>query len=521
MSGDRFHAVLIGLSGWKLWAVAGLLGAIGSLAFAPTYMVPVLVPALTGLLLFCTSAASLRAAFLIGWWFGFGHFVAGFYWVGNSFVVADVGVFAGILAVAALAATAALSIALVGAVCNIARLSGVPQVVLFASLWTLAEWGRSFFILGGFPWNLIGYVWGFSDNMIQLAAVTGVFGVSAVTVFCAASPVTLVRSEQPIAWRRWTWIGVAAVGLSAIWAGGALRLSNVSLDVVEDVRLRIVQANIAQHHKWLPDLREAHFAEHLMLTQVPATQQITHVIWPETATPYAVDWNPPIREMIGSATPPEGLLITGAISMSEKGEEPLRIWNSLHAISFAGDIVGSYKKMRLVPFGEYVPLRDWLPFAKLVHGSRDYSRGTGQRTLDLPGLPSVGPLICFEAIFPGDVIDESRRPEWLLNLTNDAWYGNSAGPYQHLVQTKFRSVEEGLPLIRAANTGISAAIDAHGRVVASLGLGETGVLDTELPMPLIEATFYGQHGNIPIVLFVVLLVAVTLVGGAQRRTLGE
>ena len=177
--------------------------------------------------------------------------------------------------------------------------------------------------------------------------------------------------------------------------------------------------------------------------------------------------------------------------------------------------------MRLVPFGEYVPLRDWLPFAKLVHGSRDYSRGTGQRTLDLPGLPLVGPLICFEAIFPGDVIDESRRPEWLLNLTNDAWYGNSAGPYQHLVQTKFRSVEEGLPLIRAANTGISAAIDAHGRVIASLGLGETGVLDTGLPMPLIEATFYGQHGNIPIMLFVVLLVVVTLVGGAQRRTLGE
>jgi len=348
-----------------------------------------------------------------------------------------------------------------------------------------------------------------------------VFGLSAVTVFCAASPVTLVMSEQTIVWRRWAWIGAAAVGLSAIWAGGALRLSNASLDVVEDVRLRIVQANISQHHKWLPDLRKTHFAEHLALTQVPAKRQVTHVIWPETATPYALEWNPPIREIIGSATPPKGLLITGAIGMSDKGEEPLRIWNSLHAISFVGDIVGSYNKMRLVPFGEYVPLRDWLPFTKLTRGSRDYSRGTGQRTLDLPGLPSVGPLICFEAIFPGDVVDKSRRPEWLLNLTNDAWYGNSAGPYQHLVQTKFRSVEEGLPLIRAANTGISAVIDAYGRVVATLGLGETGVLDTGLPMPLIGPTFYSQHGNIPILFFVVLLVAVTLVGGAQRSEIDE
>jgi apolipoprotein N-acyltransferase len=139
----------------------------------------------------------------------------------------------------------------------------------------------------------------------------------------------------------------------------------------------------------------------------------------------------------------------------------------------------------------------------------------------LPGLPLVGPLICFEAIFPGDVVDKSRRPEWLLNLTNDAWYGNSAGPYQHLVQTKFRSVEEGLPLIRAANTGISAVIDAYGRVVATLGLGETGVLDTGLPMPLIGPTFYSQHGNIPILFFVVLLVVVTLVGGAQRSEIDE
>ncbi|PPR38256.1 MAG: hypothetical protein CFH35_01175, partial [Alphaproteobacteria bacterium MarineAlpha9_Bin5] len=371
-------------------------------------------------------------------------------------------------------------------------------------------------VLGGFPWNLMGYVWGFSDNMIQVAAVTGVFGMSAVTVFGAAVALTVVKVDGRFALRRWIWVGVAAAGLTAIWAGGALRLSNAHEDMVEGVRLRIVQANIAQHHKWLPDLRKAHFAEHLALTQMAAMQRITHVIWPETATPYALGRDDRIRQMIGAVTPPDGLLITGAIRISKGEEAPQRIWNSLRAISVSGDIVGSYDKMRLVPFGEYVPLRDWLPIDKLVEGSRDYSRGNAERTLELEGLPLVGPLICFEVIFPGSVVDKTKRPQWLLNLTNDAWYGNSTGPYQHLVQARFRSVEEGLPLIRAANTGISAAVDAYGRVVTSLGLGERGVLDTGLPVALVGGTFYGKYGNFPVLFAVGLIFAIALVGGTRR-----
>ena len=513
---ERLHAALVQLSGVRQWGVSALLGAIGSLAFAPFHLVFALVPALTGLLWFVTSVSSRRAAFAIGWWFGVGHFVAGFYWVGQAFRAADIGVWWGSVAVGALAAASALSIAVVAVACNAVRVTGVGQVAVFASLWTFAEWGRSFVVLGGFPWNLMGYVWGFSDNMIQVAAVTGVFGISAVTVFGAAVALTVVKVDGRFALRRWIWVGVAAVGLTAIWAGGALRLSNAHEDMVEGVRLRIVQANIAQHHKWLPDLRKAHFAEHLALTQMAAMQRITHVIWPETATPYALGRDDRIRQMIGAVTPPDGLLITGAIRISKGEEAPQRIWNSLRAISVSGDIVGSYDKMRLVPFGEYVPLRDWLPIDKLVEGSRDYSRGNAERTLELEGLPLVGPLICFEVIFPGSVVDKTKRPQWLLNLTNDAWYGNSTGPYQHLVQARFRSVEEGLPLIRAANTGISAAVDAYGRVVTSLGLGERGVLDTGLPVALVGGTFYGKHGNFPVLCAMGLIFAIALVGGTRR-----
>ena len=516
MWAERLHAALVQLSGVRQWGVSALLGAIGSLAFAPFHLVFALVPALTGLLWFVTSVSSRRTAFAIGWWFGVGHFVAGFYWVGQAFRAADIGVWWGSVAVGALAAASALSIAVVAAACNAVRVTGVGQVAVFASLWTFAEWGRSFVVLGGFPWNLMGYVWGFSDNMIQVAAVTGVFGISAVTVFGAAVAVTVVKVDGRFALRRWIWVGVAAAGLTAIWAGGALRLSNAHEDMVEGVRLRIVQANIAQHHKWLPDLRKAHFAEHLALTQMAAMQRITHVIWPETATPYALGRDDRIRQMIGAVTPPDGLLITGAIRISKGEEAPQRIWNSLRAISVSGDIVGSYDKMRLVPFGEYVPLRDWLPIDKLVEGSRDYSRGNAERTLELEGLPLVGPLICFEVIFPGSVVDKTKRPQWLLNLTNDAWYGNSTGPYQHLVQARFRSVEEGLPLIRAANTGISAAVDAYGRVVTSLGLGERGVLDTGLPVALVGGTFYGKHGNFPVLCAMGLIFAIALVGGTRR-----
>ena len=518
---ERLYVALVRFPGPWRRAISFLLGAVGSLAFAPYYLFPVLVLSLTGLLWLVASASNWRAAFAVGWWFGLGHFLVGFYWVGKAFTIADVGVAAGIIAVSFLASASALATGAVALASYSFGLAGIGQVAVFAILWTLAEWGRSFLVLGGFPWNLIGYVWGFSDEMIQVAALIGVFGISAVTVFAAAAPATALKGNNLSHLSRWAWAVVAAIGLGAVWVGGSFRLSNAQDDMVVGVQLRIVQANIAQDHKWLPDRREAHFAQHLELTQRPATRRITHVIWPETATPYALGRNSGAREIIGRVTPPDGLLITGAVRASKEGERPQRIWNGLRAISASGDIAGSYDKMRLVPFGEYVPFRDWLPIETLVEARQDFSRGHGPRTLELKGLPPMGALICFEAIFPGAVVDKRDRPEWLLNLTNDAWYGNSAGPYQHLVQARFRSVEEGLPLMRSANTGISAAIDGYGRVLASLELGERGILDTGLPAALVGGTFYGKYGDTPVLFGMGLIFVLALLGrrrGARGNT---
>jgi apolipoprotein N-acyltransferase len=191
-----------------------------------------------------------------------------------------------------------------------------------------------------------------------------------------------------------------------------------------------------------------------------------------------------------------GLIITGALRAQLREGLPPSIWNSLLAVAPDGEILGSYDKFHLVPFGEYVPMHDVLPFiSKFTPGIQDFTAGPGPRTLRLPGLPPVGPLICYEIIFPGQVVDAADRPEWLLNLTNDGWYGISSGPYQHFVSARLRAVEEGLPVVRAANTGISGVVDPYGRVLAQTQLGETAVLDADLPRPLAKRTPYALLGD--------------------------
>jgi len=239
------------------------------------------------------------------------------------------------------------------------------------------------------------------------------------------------------------------------------------------------------------------------------------VIWSETANPFPLERFPDVRAAIGSVAPAGGLVITGVLRTDPPTGQPQQVWNSLAAVDHAGTVVATYDKSHLVPFGEYVPLHRLLPFiSKFTPGIMDFSAGPGRQTLRLPGLPPVGPLICYEVIFPGEVVDRSDRPQWLLNLTNDGWYGISAGPYQHFAMARLRAVEEGLPLVRAANTGISGVVDAYGRVLARTQLGTVAVLDVDLPRPAPELTTYARFGNATLG---VLLALAALVGVALRR----
>ncbi|MBL6942445.1 MAG: apolipoprotein N-acyltransferase [Rhodospirillales bacterium] len=509
----RLYLRVIALVGWRCWALAFLLGVLGAGAMAPLHGVFLLVPALSGLLWLVFSRFTARAAFGVGWWFGFGHFTAGLYWVANALLtypdrfgwLAPFAVFglAGVLALFPAGVTILTRM-------SARQCSGIGRVLVFAALWTTFEWVRSW-AFTGFPWNLIGSVWTFSDPMIQFAALAGVYGLGLLTVIVAAMPALLAGGED------WTSRGsparaltVTALVLVVVWAGGAGRLSGASVDRVPDVRLRLVQPNVDQKLKWDRQHRSSNFNDQLTMSVAPPSpgaNMPTHVIWAETAATYFIAKDGNVRKALAGATPRGGLLMTGAPRTSTQSEAVYRVWNSFQVIDEEARIVGTYDKSHLVPFGEYMPFRRILNFAKITDGATDFSPGTGPRTLRLKGLPPVSPLICYEVIFPGEVVDSRDRPGWLLNLTNDGWYGVSSGPYQHFAAARLRAVEQGLPLVRVANTGISGVVDGYGRVVAKLGLAKKGVLDSALPSAL-GAPLYSRVGDW-IVLLLVLLVAGT------------
>ncbi len=501
---------LAGLTGWRRHGVAALCGVTAAAALPPLNLVPLLVPAFTALLWLLDGARRPRHAALIGWTFGFGHMAAGLYWVGIAFLV-DAARFGLIMpfAVAGLAAGMAIFPALAVYAVAATGWRGPARVVLLATAWLLLEWLRSW-ILTGFPWNLMGTVWSAVPDMLQLAALTGVWGLSLLTVLAAAAPAVLAERRG-----RGGRVFVAAVfGLvGLVWAGGALRLAAAPAPgtaVVPDVRLRLVQASIPQALKWQPEMRRRNIDQQRQLSLRPGPAPVTHVIWPETAVSYLLDQDPDLRRVLAEIVPPDGLLITGTPRGSEDTGE-FRLWNSLQALDSRGEIVATYDKHHLVPFGEYTPLRRVLGALKLTVGSTDFSAGPGPATLALPGLPAVSPLICYEAIFPGQVVAPGARPGWLLNVTNDGWFGNSSGPYQHFASARLRAVEEGLPLIRAANSGISAVVDPYGRVLGRLGFNQVGVLDTALPTPISRGTPYALLGNWVVAVLILTALSFTLI----------
>ncbi len=517
------------LSPWRARGTALLLGALAALAMPPIYAVPVLIISFSGLLLLVDRAPRFAAAVGLGWCFAFGYFVVGLYWVANALLAVSASFgwllpFAVAGAVGGLSALLAAFPALAIGVARILWPHGPSRILVLAISWTVFEWLRGW-VLTGFPWNLVGYSWAFSDQMNQVAAVTGIWGLSLVTVAAAALPALLVDwSGAPPGHSGARQRGYAATAciaggvavLAAIWAGGWLRLSGAADDVVPGVRLRLVQANVDPSIKGDASLGTDILALHLRLTaDTPGFDRVTHAIWAETANPFPLERFSDARMAIADAAPKGGSVITGVLRTDPPSGRFKEIWNSMAAVDSAGRIVGTYDKFHLVPFGEYVPLHRVLPFvSKFTPGIMDFSAGPGPRTLRLPGLPPVGPLICYEVIFPGQVVDRSDRPEWLVNLTNDGWYGISTGPYQHLASARLRAVEEGLPVVRVANTGISGIIDAYGRVRAQTTLGEPGVLDGELPKPLPALTPYARWGDAVAGLSLVIL---SLAALALRR----
>jgi apolipoprotein N-acyltransferase len=369
-------------------------------------------------------------------------------------------------------------------------------------------------LLTGFPWNLIGSVWAFHAPMMQGLALFGAYGLSLVTVCAAVAPAALADAGASTR-TRWSSFGLGIALVAVVWIGGAVRFVGAPLDTVPGVRLRLVQPDVAQSLKWQPELRAEIMQRLLSMSAQPSDgPRPTHIIWPETAVPVFLEHSPLDLAAIGKVTPPDGALITGAPRIRRTGdrENAVQLWNSIHVIDAQGRIRANYDKFHLVPFGEYMPLPAFLGRLALAADRTDFSPGPGPVTLAIAGAPPASPLICYEAIFPAHVTapweDGAVRPQWLLNVTNDAWFGISSGPYQHLASARMRAVEEGIPLVRAANNGVSGVYDAYGRVRAEAGLGRRAVVDADLPTATPGVTLYSRYGNYT--LSVVLLIYVVV-----------
>jgi len=509
MAGHRLAMTVALMMGWKRQILAFILGALAALGFAPYHFLMAPFLAFMLLIWLLDGCRTPRSAFATGWSFSFGQFLAGLYWVTQGIVVFSDQLFwfvpiVLIILPGGLALFPATAISLYKWITRRYRISRVASLIIFALLWVTAEWLRGH-VLSGFPWNLMATIWGDSPGVLQIVSLVGAYGLSLLTVFWLIVLSSLINptsdpDHQPKG-QAATTVVMAMVGFVALGLWGGHRLATATVSFVPDVQIRILQPNIPQQDKWARDKREANLQLHLMMQTAPGqtasgAAPITHVIWPETSASFFLDRSPRELSLIAKATPAKGLTLVGTPRRSGGGDggEQIQLWNSLQAVNEGGEIVATYDKTHLVPLGEYVPLRGILPFAKAVYGETDYSAGTGPVTLHLSGLPPVSPLICYESIFPGAVVNRQDPAAWLLNITNDAWFGTSTGPYQHLLAARLRAIEEGLPLIRSAASGISAVIDPWGRILTSLPLVTKGNIDTGLPQPA-PRTIYARFAD--------------------------
>jgi apolipoprotein N-acyltransferase len=503
-------------------------GAFAALALAPLFVWPAIFVSFPLLVLLLDGRVGeargrVRRFFHTGWLFGFGYFLAGLWWVGSAFLV-DAETFAWLLPVAVMALPAGMALfwGLAAALASFAWREGKHaswgQIIVLACAFAIGEFLRGT-VLTGFPWNLIGYAAMPSPLAMQSASLIGAYGVSALTVFAACLPVLVLKHGG--------WRGVVptlAALIAAHLGYGAYSLSIASTANEPGVRLRIVQPNLTQDEKWDRDNEDAIMARYLALTQSSDGPQPTHVIWPESAFPFILQDRPDRLQQIAESLHGNTQLVTGAMrAVWPTSTTPEQVFNALYVVSSGGALLDHGDKTRLVPFGEYLPLGFVLKgvgLRQLVEG-RGFTPGLQRKVIPIDGAPPFLPLICYEIIFSGQLLSGDQvRPGWIVNLTNDGWFGQTSGPYQHFHASQIRAVEEGLPVVRAANSGISGIIDANGRVRAALGLGKVGVVDGPLPRAA-PITLYSRIGTLPFLLLICICYGVSiglLRSGKRKQT---
>jgi apolipoprotein N-acyltransferase len=458
-------------------------------------------------------------SFGLGWLFGLGYFGFAFHWIAFAFLIeAETYLWMMPFMLGILAGGMALYWGLAAALARRLCADGLSLALGFSGLLAVAEWLRGH-LFTGFPWAVPGLIAETMGGLAQIAAVVGMTGLTLAIVLWSSLAYVLLADHARGG--RWMALMLAAL-LPFAWTWGELRLAAASDDMVPGIAFRIVQPNVPQEQKWREDNARAIFEDLLRLSAAPTIERpqgvagVTHLVWPESAVPFLIDESEVARAELAPLLGGRTALITGAIRLDRSAQPEPAVYNSIVVFDGKAEPVARYDKWRLVPGGEFLPL-GWLleplGFRRVVETPGDFRAGTGPQTIALPGGITAAMLICYEAIFPGGLLGDGPRPSALINVTNDGWFGRSVGPYQHLAQARLRAIEQGLPVIRAANTGISAVIDSHGRRLRLLPLMQTGVLDSGLPVAL-ASTPYGRWGDGLMLLLVVASLASAL---ALRR----
>lgn len=499
---DQLRAGLNALPRWRRRGVLVLLGVVSALAHAPVFFVPALVIGLTALVWALDGAARgarpMRAGFMTGFAYAFGYFTAGIFWIAFAFFSRGPA-FApfGPLAALGLAALLAVFWGLAGALQARFAGRGPARILLFAVLLFAAEWTRSY-LLTGFPWNLPAYVWAGGGAVSQSAALFGAWGLSLLTLIGFQTPALL--AGRPLRAGRFAPLLVTLLVFAGLFAWGAQRLAAPQPGEPTGVRLRIVNVDIGQREKWADGNQAMVRDRYIEATGAPGLDRVTHVLWPEGALPLYLledgDTLSPLSRLLANGP----TLIAGTPRRDTEAPGGTRYYNSIAAISFPDGrprLDGLYDKVRLVPFGEYIPFADVFRsfgIASLSTMVEGYSHGEGAANIQLDNAPPFAPLVCYEIVYPLFAPRGVRRPAWIANLSNDAWFGPTAGPWQHLNIARYRAIEEGLPVARAASGGWSGVIDALGRAARLVPPEAEGAFDFELP-PARPPTLYSALRN--------------------------
>lgn len=482
-------------------------GGVSGLIFPPFQSACLGYVALVSFLSFLFfSMRSKKALFWYGYTFGFAFFAVSFSWINNALLVDAERLEAFVpLTVFAIGSFFGLFWAIPAVVSGFFK-NIYSRVLMFAGSFVFMEWVRSF-IFTGFPWNLLGTALAFDVRLLQGARYIGTYGLSlCLLMFCLGGALVLIGLFK----RQWHWGDLGVIIVPAVF----VFLASFCFDNEEDLsglKVRLVQPSIPQTLKWDKESLYHNFRKYIDLSRRESLDDVDMVVWGETASPYFLDHDEQHLYELKEAIPDKGFLLTGVLRLAmENGE--IVPYNSMFVINHEAQIKDYYDKSHLVPFGEYLPFRKYLPkfMGPVADIIGDLGQGEKYKNIMVPGLPLMGGAICYESIFPRDVINEKNPPEILVVLANDGWYGISAGPYQHFVAAQMRAIEEGVTVIRSGNNGISGVIAPNGEIFGVIGLDEVGVSDVRLPKNLSYTTLYGHYGNvIPLMLvFLVLLLSV-------------